>query len=156
MLNDYDDTCFFCCFVVCACELVWSALKFVYISCLCVCVYASRQTKTTSSVIAHLNRFSTRFIWNCDTRTRNAHKHTSRALNSLTRLEKKWKLVIFERMNENERDEFYDKSFSPCFASHVAALSTSENWRDQECDWWKKKICSMFAFMTHFFLINSQ
>lgn len=79
---------FFCCFYVCACELVWSALKFVYISCLCVCVYASRQTKTTSSVIAHLNRFSTRFIWNCDTRTRNAHKHTSRALNSLTRLEK--------------------------------------------------------------------
>lgn len=27
-----------CFFVVCACELVWSALKFVYISCLCVCV----------------------------------------------------------------------------------------------------------------------
>lgn len=68
------------------------------------------------------------------------------------------KLMAAERMKENERDECYDKSFlflsSLCMRQQGKPEIDSE-WeierersRGRLMEW---KICSMFAFMTHFF-----
>lgn len=154
---------FLLCVLVSLFEVLWNLFIFRASACVCVCFTTNKNNfkrNCSFEPIFHSLHLKLRHSHSQRSQTHKSSielEHLSSFSLALSRLEgKKWKLVTFERMNENERDEFYDKSFSPCFASHVAALSTSGNWRDQEGDWWKKKICSMFAFMTHFFLINSQ